>query len=96
MGIACKGWHKTKSQDPRDKHTTQQWGNITLIYSLGFFFLLLSETEEAINNDVETKLDELASTAGDSKFKTKALEKLDCLISPRAANEKKSNKVIKE
>ncbi|GFO37833.1 hypothetical protein PoB_006433800 [Plakobranchus ocellatus] len=64
-------------------------------YSLGFSSLA-SETGEAIKNDVEAKLDELAAVAGESDFKAKALQKLAFLISDRAANEKKSNKIIKE
>ena len=64
-------------------------------YSLGFSSLP-SETGEAIKSDVETKLEELAAVAGDSNFKEQILRKLEFLISDRAANEKKSNKIIKE
>ncbi|GFN94791.1 hypothetical protein PoB_002129700 [Plakobranchus ocellatus] len=64
-------------------------------YSLGFSSLA-SETGEAIENDVEAKLDELAAVAGESDFKAKALQTLAFLISDRAANEKKSNKIINE
>ncbi|GFR79453.1 hypothetical protein ElyMa_000556800 [Elysia marginata] len=87
MGIAKDGTtrRKVKTQETNVLLSNGKY------YSLGFSSLP-SETGEAIKNDVETKLDELASVAGDSKFKTT----VDFLISDRAANEKKSNKIIKE